>query len=191
MLLKLAVGVIVDVSDPEIAHVARSRPRLIAATEKLIGCAIERLSRQGLSRPQRLKAAPLLPLRPQARRVRRHQARTQAALRHRGGDRTHEERRASRPLLAQRQSRRRRQRDPLRGRLQSAARPRLAEGFLAPDPERAHPGAQAPISAQIGLLTTDSEMTATNTVPMIVSIGMPHPSHAHGASFRVLSLNGA
>ena len=53
--------------------------------------------------------------------VRPHQTRAQTSLRHRGGDRPHEGRRSSRPLLSQRPRRRRRQCHPQRRRLPDAA----------------------------------------------------------------------
>src|SRR2546429_9830777 len=60
-----------------------------------------RLCRQGIPRPHCGQPPPRLHLRPEARRLRRHQARTAAPIRHRGCDRTHENRRPPRPLLPQ------------------------------------------------------------------------------------------
>ena len=65
---------------------------VIDATEKLTGCADRaRLCRQGISRPRHHQPAPRLHLRPEARRVRRHQTRTATTFRHRGRDRPHED----------------------------------------------------------------------------------------------------
>ena len=61
-----------------------------------------RLCRQGIPRPRYDEPAPGLHLRPEAWRLRCHQARAHTPLRHRSRDRTHEGRRPSRPLLSQR-----------------------------------------------------------------------------------------
>jgi IS5 family transposase len=50
-----------------------------------------RLCRQGIPRPRHRKPTPRFHLRPEARRVRRHQTRTSTAFRHRGRDRPHED----------------------------------------------------------------------------------------------------
>src|SRR6516165_3169058 len=71
--------------------------------------------------------------------LRPHQTRADAALRHRGGDRTYESRGPSRPLLSQRSRRRCRQRHPQRRRLQPSPRSRLAEDHFARHPTRATP----------------------------------------------------
>ena len=128
----------------------------IEDTERLTGCTIERAYvDKGYRGHDTAQPASRLYLRPEARRVRRHQARAQAPLRHRSRDRSHESRRPSRLLLSQGRRRRRRQRHPHRGRLQLAPRPRLAEESFAPDPARATARALCPSHAQIGLLTTD------------------------------------
>ncbi len=93
--------------------------------------------------------------RPEARCLRRHQARTAAPLRHRSCDRTHENRRSPRPLLPQGPCRRRRERRPYRSWLQLAPHPRLAEGLVVPHPDSAHTSLHDPVSAQISLLTGD------------------------------------
>ena len=67
------------------------------------------------------QSAPGLHLRPKARRLRCHQARTATPLRHRAGDRPLEDRRSPRPLLSQRPRRRRRQRHPHRRRATTSA----------------------------------------------------------------------
>src|ERR1700758_5078272 len=121
---------------------------VIEATERLTGCEIER-------RPRYRQSAPRLHLWPEARRLRRHQARTAAPLRHRSCDRTHENRRPSRPLLPQGPCRRRRECPPYRSRLQPAPHPRLAEDFVVPHPDSAHTSLHDPVSAQISLLTDD------------------------------------
>ena len=114
-----------------------------------------RLCRQGISRPRRGKPAPRLHLRPKARGVRPHQTRAQTSLRHRGGDRPHEGRRSSRPLLSQRPRRRRRQCHPQRRRLQPSPPPRLAEDDFARRLSRPSPDPRHPTSRQIGFLTGD------------------------------------
>src|SRR5262249_46854067 len=91
----------------------------------------------------------------EARRLRRHQARTAAPLRHRSCDRTHENRRPPRPLLPQGPCRRRREHRPYRSRLQPAPHPRLAEHLVVPHPDSAHTSLHDPLSAQISLLTDD------------------------------------
>jgi hypothetical protein len=63
--------------------------------------------------------------------------RTAAPLRHRGCDRTPENRQSPRPLLSQGPFRRRRERRPYRSWLQPAPNPRLAEGLLVPHPDSA------------------------------------------------------
>ena len=60
-----------------------------------------RLRRQGISRPRCAQAATGLHLRAEARRLRHHQTRTAATLRHRASHRPHEGARPSRPLLPQ------------------------------------------------------------------------------------------
>ncbi|MGX0986958.1 IS5 family transposase [Bradyrhizobium japonicum] len=64
------------------------------------------LCRQGISRPRHTKSPPRLHLGPEARRLRRHQARATPPFRHRAHHRTHEERRSPWPLLSQRPRRR-------------------------------------------------------------------------------------
>src|SRR5262245_4830142 len=99
--------------------------------------------------------SPRLHLRPEARRLRPHQARTAAPIRHRGCDRTHENRRPPRPLLPQGPCRRRRERRPHRSRLQPAPHPRLAEGLVVPHTDSAHTSLHDPVTTQISLLTDD------------------------------------
>ena len=114
-----------------------------------------RLCRQRISRPRRGKPAPRLHLRPKARGVRPHQTRAQTSLRHRGGDRPHEGRRSSRPLLSQRPRRRRRQCHPQRRRLQPPPPPRLAEDDFVRRHSRPSPDPRHPTSRQVGFLTGD------------------------------------
>src|SRR5262249_24616180 len=81
--------------------------------------------------------------------------RAQTALRNRGGDRAYEGRRSSRPLLSQRSRRRRRQRHPECHRLQSSARPPLAEDDFSPPSPACTPDGRHPASLQTGFLTAD------------------------------------
>ena len=104
---------------------------VIDDTQKLTGCKIARLRRQGLPRPRCAKSRPRLHLGTKARRLRRHQTRIATSIRHRASDRAHESRRAPRPLLSQRPRRRCRQYHPHRCRLQLPTHPLLAEGSLA------------------------------------------------------------
>jgi hypothetical protein len=119
------------------------------------GCAIERLCRQGLSRPRHRPSAPRLYLRPEARRLRPHQTRAASSLRHRRRDRAHEDGWPSRPLLSQRPRGRCRQRHPLRCRLQLPPRPRLAEDSLDPNPAHSLADVSRPTCAYEGFLTGD------------------------------------
>ena len=96
------------------------------------------LCRQRIPRPRCAKPTPCLHLRPEARRVRRHQARAATPLSYRARDRPYESRGPSRPLLSQGNRRRCRQRHPHRRRPQPATRPRLAEDFFVPDPGRSY-----------------------------------------------------
>jgi IS5 family transposase len=91
-------------------------------------------------------------LRPEARRLRHHQARTAPPLRHRAHHRTPQGRGPPRPLLPQRSCRRRRQRRPLQRRTQLPPHPRLAQRFLPPYPDRIHRCNHPPVSPQISFL---------------------------------------
>ena len=103
---------------------------VIEGTERLTGCEIERAYvDKGYRGHETRKPTPRLHLRTEARRLRRHQARATTPLRHRSRDRTHEDRRSSRPLLSQGPRRRCRQRHPHRRRSQLPPAPRLAESI--------------------------------------------------------------
>ena len=110
---------------------------VIGRTETLTGCPIERAyvdkgyRGHDAQNPRRV-------LRPEARRLRCHQARAAPRLRHRTHHRTPEGRRSPRPLLPQRPRRRRRQCRTLSRRPQLPPHPRLAQGSLLPLPDRPH-----------------------------------------------------
>ena len=109
----------------------------IEDTQRLTGREIERAyvdkGYRGHDAPQ---PAPRLHLRPEARRLRHHQTRAAAPLRHRAPHRPHEGGRPPRPLLPQGPCRRCRKRHPHRRRLQLQAHPRLAQDPFAPNPVR-------------------------------------------------------
>jgi len=129
---------------------------VIDRTETLTGLSDRAgLCRQGIPRTRRAKSPSRLHLRPEARRLRCHQARAAPPLRHRAHHRTPEGRRSPRPLLPQRPRRRCRQRRPLSRRPQLPPHPRLAARSLAPYPDRTHRGPQRPVSPQISFLTDD------------------------------------
>src|SRR5262245_10309208 len=111
--------------------------------------------------------------RPEARRLRRHQARTAAPIRHRGCDRTHENPRPPRPLLPQGPCRRRHERRPHRSQLQPAPHPRLAEDLVVPYPDSAHTSLHDPVSPQISLLTNDGVASPTSTTIQIGGLAQP------------------
>jgi hypothetical protein len=113
------------------------------------------LCRQGIPRPRCPKSPPRVHLRPKAWGL-PHQTRAQTAFRHRGGDRTYEGRRPSRPLLSQRSRRRCRQRHPQRRRLQPPPRSRLAEDDFARRSPRATSDRRNQASPQTGFLTGDA-----------------------------------
>src|SRR3984957_20555914 len=113
------------------------------------------LCRQGIPWPRRTKSTPRLRLRPEARRLRRYQARAAPPIRHRAHHRTPEGRRSPRTLLSQRPCRRRRQRHPLSYWPQLPPHSRLAQRTLVPIliPVMAHARLYSP--AQSGFLTND------------------------------------
>src|ERR1700722_15879485 len=113
------------------------------------------LCRQGIPGPRRTKSTPRLRLRPEARRLRRYQARAAPPIRHRTHHRTPEGRRSPRTLLSQRPCRRRRQRHPLSHWPQLPPHSRLAQRTLVPIliPVMAHARLYSP--AQSGFLTND------------------------------------
>ena len=78
-------------------------------------------------------------------------------------DRTHEGRRSSRPLLSQRPRRRRRQRNPHRGRTQPPPRPHLVEDSFALDSVPTSPRVRIPNAAQISFLTADYHQKSTSS----------------------------
>ena len=118
--------------NPYDGHTLRT---VIEDTQSLTGREIERAYvDKGYRGHDAPTPAPRLHLRTEARRLRRHQARTATPLRHRAGDRPHEGRGPSRPLLSQRTCRRCRQRHPHRSRLQLPTHPRMAENAFAPHP---------------------------------------------------------
>src|SRR5215218_9301742 len=134
--------------DPHAGRRHRSRSEAYRPRDRACLC------RQGIPRPRCPKPAPRLHLRSKTRGLRPHQTRAQTALRHRGGDRTYESRRSSRPLLSQRSRRRCRQRHPPRRRVPPSPRCRLAENDLARRPPCATPGLRNS-ALQTGFLTGD------------------------------------
>src|SRR5262249_9665002 len=109
----------------------------------------------------------------EARRLRPHQARTAAPIRHRGCDRTHENRRPPRPLLPQGPCRRRRERRPHRSRLQPAPHPRLAEGLVVPYPDSAHTSFHDPGITQPRWSTKHGVASPTSTTIQIGGLAQP------------------
>lgn len=127
-------------------------------------CDRARLCRQGLPRPRRAKSPPHLHVGPEARRLRCHQARAAAPLRHRAHHRPPEGRRSPRPPLSQRPRRRRRQRRPLRRRPQFPPHPRLVQRTRVPVPIQAVARPRLPSPAQSGFLTGDRISTKPNSI---------------------------
>ena len=89
-----------------------------------------------------------------------------APIRHRTGDRTHEDRRPSRPKLPQGLYRRSRQRPPHCRRPQLPAHPRMAQASLAPVPRNRRPLPRAVTNVQKRFLTVDeSSQLSTGSFP--------------------------
>ena len=127
---------------------------VIDRTETLTGCPIERAYvDKGYRGHDARNPRRVFIFRPEARRLRWHQARAAPPLRHRAHHRTPQGRRSPWPLLPQRPRRRCRQRRPLRRRPQLPPHPRMVQRFLVPCPDRTHRCHQRPLSPQISFLT--------------------------------------
>src|SRR5262245_44153675 len=129
---------------------------VIEDTERLTGCEIER----AYVDPRRVFISG---------RLRRHQARTATPLRHRGRDRTHEDRPSPRPLPSQGPPRRCRQRHPHRRRSQPPTRPGLAQDSPSPNRAPAPAGFRTPVRIQLGFVT-DNTVAIPNS-----SLATPFP----------------
>lgn len=136
---------------PDNAYDGQTLRDVLKRAESLTGCPIERR----ISRLRDPKSAASL-YRPEAWRLRRHQARVPPFFRHRAHHGTDEERRPPRTLTPQGRRRRQRQRHPVGHRVQLPRPPRMAQGFLAPALiEMARENVRKPNCTHYSFLTDD------------------------------------